>query len=48
MQAEFDSDGLFPKRGKELNYTVNGRPRITRGAFGESAVITVNGNEADI
>ena len=48
MQAEFANDGLFPKRGRELNYTVNGKSRITRGALGESAVITVNGNEADI
>lgn len=48
MQAEFSNDGLFPKRGKELNYTVNGKPRITRGTLGEAAVITVNGNEADI
>ena len=48
MQAEFANDGLFPKRGKELNYTVNGKPRITRGSLGEAAVITVNGNEADI
>ncbi len=48
MQAEFASDGLFPKRGKELNFTVNGKPRIARGNFGEAAQITVNGNEADI
>lgn len=48
MQAEFASDGLFPKRGKELNFTVNGKPRIARGDFGEAARITVNGNEADI
>ena len=48
MQAEFSNDGLFPKRGKELNYVVNGKPRITRGELGEAAVITVNGNEADI
>ncbi len=48
MQAEFASEGLFPKRGKELNFTVNGKPRIARGTFGEAAVITVNGNEADI
>lgn len=48
MQAEFANDGLFPKRGRELNYTVNGKARITRGALGESAIITVNGNEADI
>lgn len=48
MQAEFASDGLFPKRGKELNFTVNGKPRIVRGEPGEAAQITVNGNEADI
>ncbi len=48
MQAEFPNDGLFPKRGRELNYTVNGKARITRGELGEAAVITVNGNEADI
>ncbi len=48
MQAEFANDGLFPKRGKELNYIVNGKPRITRGMLGEAAVITVNGKEADI
>ncbi len=48
MQAEFPNDGLFPKRGRELNYTVNGKARITRGTLGEAAVITVNGNEADI
>lgn len=48
MQAEFPNDGLFPKRGKELNYTVNGKARITRGLPGEAAVITVNGQTADI
>lgn len=48
MQAEFANAGLFPKRGKELNYFVNGKPRITRGSLGEAAVITVNGQDADI
>ena len=48
MQAEFTNDGLFPKRGKELNYFVNGKPRITRGMLGEAAIIRVNGQEADI
>lgn len=48
MQAEFSNDGLFPKRGKELNYFVNGKPRITRGMLGEAAVIRVNGQDADI
>lgn len=48
MAAQFPNDGLFPKRGKELNYTVNGKSRITRGLPGEAATITVNGQEGDI
>lgn len=48
MQADFPNDGLFPKRGKELNYTMDGKARIKRGEFGEAAVITLNGDVADI
>ncbi len=48
IQADFPNDGLFPKRGKELLFCVNGKQRIQRGLPGEAAVITVNGNEADI
>ena len=48
MQAEFEKEGLFPKRGKELNFRVNGKTRIVRGQLGEAAVIRVNGEEADI
>lgn len=48
MQADFPNDGLFPKRGKELNYTVDGKVRMKRGELGETAVITVNGEPADI
>ncbi|MCM1038686.1 MAG: cell division protein FtsA [Ruminococcus sp.] len=48
MQAEFPNDGLFPKRGRALNYTVNGKTRMMRGTLGEAAVITLNGKEADI
>lgn len=48
MQAGFPHDGLFPKRGKELNFTVNGRSRIVRGELGEAAVINLNGEPADI
>ncbi|MGN0430913.1 MAG: cell division protein FtsA [Lachnospiraceae bacterium] len=48
MQAEFPNDGLFPKRGSELNYTVEGKARIKRGELGEAAIITVNGEPADI
>ena len=48
MQAEFAKEGLFPRRGKELDFTVNGKARIVRGQLGEAAVIRVNGEEADI
>lgn len=48
MQAGFPNNGLFPRRGKALNFTVNGKARMVRGQLGEAAVITVNGNMADI
>ena len=47
MQVQFPNDGLFPKRGKELNFTVNGKQRMARGQLG-AAVITINGQTADI
>lgn len=48
MQAEFPNEDLFPKRGMALSYTIEGKTRIKRGALGEAAVITVNGETADI
>ncbi len=48
MQAQFPTDGLFPKRGRALNFTVNGKQRMVRGQMGEAAVISVNGKPADI
>ncbi|MEG0806183.1 MAG: pilus assembly protein PilM [Lachnospiraceae bacterium] len=42
MQAGFPNDQLFPRRGKELNFFVNDKPRIIRGEPGESAVVTLN------
>lgn len=48
MNADFPSDGLFPRRGKELEFTVNGKARIQRGNLGEAAVIMVNGVPGDI
>lgn len=48
MQAGFPNEALFPRRGKELHYTVNGKPKQLRGLSGESAVITVNGEMADV
>lgn len=48
MAANFPNDGLFPKRGEEITYTVNGQKKICRGELGEAAVIRVNGEEADL
>ena len=48
MHASYPNERLFPRRGKEINYTVNGVSRIQRGSLGEPAVITVNGVETDI
>lgn len=48
MQAQFPNDGLFPKRGEALTFTVNGKSRMVRGEQGEAAVITINGEAADI
>ncbi len=48
MQAAFQNEDLFPKRGQELRYLVNGKERVARGEPGEAAVITLNGKSADI
>lgn len=48
MQAGFPNDGLFPKRGKALEFTVNGKNRIVRGDAGDGALITINGEPAGI
>ena len=43
MQAGFSADQLFPRRGQEISFTVNGIQRMIRGTEGESAVVTMNG-----
>lgn len=48
MQSMFPNEELFPRRGKALTFTVNGKARMVRGVQGEAAVITVNGDVADI
>lgn len=48
MQAGFPNEGLFPKRGAALNYTVDGKPHMVRGELGESAVILLNGEVVSI
>lgn len=48
IQAEFPNEDLFPKRGENLTFTLNGKERTVRGGRGESAVILLNGEPADI
>ena len=48
MQAGFPNDQLFPKRGMPINFTVNGGARIARGEAGEAAIVTMNGQPANI
>lgn len=48
MQAGFPNEGLFPKRGPELNFFVNGKPHVVRGQIGEGAVVKLNGKEVSL
>ena len=48
MQIDFPNEDLFPKRGTALEFTVNGEKRMVRGGIGEPALITVNGEPANI
>ena len=48
VQSEFSNEDLFPKRGRALTFSVNGKSRIVRGVQGEAALIRVNGENADI
>lgn len=48
MQAGFPNEQLFPRRGKEINFTINGRQKIARGQSGESAIVKMNGKEVSI
>lgn len=48
MQIGFPNEALFPRRGRELNFILNGKVKMQRGVLGEAAVITINGKEANI
>lgn len=43
IQVGFPKENLFPKRGRELIYRLNGEKRMLRGEAGEAAKITING-----
>jgi len=46
LQNGFPNEYLFPRRGRELNFTLDGVKRMVRGEAGEAAEITVNGKPA--
>ena len=48
LAAGFPREQLFPKRGMPINFTVNGATRIVRGEAGEPAIVTLNGEPANI
>ncbi len=48
IQADFPNEALFPRRGKDLVFTVNGRQRVVRGLPGEGAVILLNNEAASL
>lgn len=48
MQAQFPKNGLFPKRGDALEFTINKKARMIRGVPGEAATITINDESAFI
>ncbi len=42
LQYGYPNEKLFPIRGQELTFTVNGEKRMVRGELGEAAVIRLN------
>ncbi len=48
MQIGYPNEKLFPRRGKEIEYMLNGKTRLVRGLPGEGAVITLNREPASL
>lgn len=48
LQADFPNEELFPRRGPQLQFTVDGTARIVRGEAGESARIFMNEKPVNI
>ncbi len=48
MQYGYPNEKLFPARGKELTFTVNGETRSVKGRLGDAAEITLNGQPVGI
>lgn len=48
IQIGYPNEKLFPRRGKPINFTVNGNKRMVRGELGEAARIKRNGEVVGI
>lgn len=48
IQYGFPNEKLFPRRGKEINYLINGQKRMVRGELGEAAIVKLNGKVTGI
>lgn len=48
IQADYPNECLFPRRGRELTFKVNGKTQVVRGEPGEGAVILLNGEEVSL
>lgn len=48
LSLGFPNEKLFPRRGKPINFTLDGAKRLVRGELGEAAVIKLNGEIASI
>ncbi len=48
MQVGFPNEKLFPRRGAEITFTINGKTRLVRGLPGEGAIVKLNGKSANL
>ncbi len=46
MAYGLTNDDVFPKRGADITYTLNGKKKFIRGTAGEACQISLNGSEA--
>lgn len=48
VHGGISNEALFPRRGKPVDFTVNGEPRFVRGSIGEASIIRLNGKTVGI
>ena len=48
MQMGIQNELLFPRRGKALEFYVNGKQKMVRGEQGEAAIVMLNGKPANL